>query len=215
MTEASVEDLAPGARRRLAAHQWEREPDEFYVEPQWCSERLFEAERFVGEIVDPACGLGRIVQAAGGAGYRVRGADIVRRSLYCGEVADFLSPGWNAGAKVDNVVSNPPYGEDLGRFVELALERARFKVALLLSATWQCADPRAEWLERTPLLRVRFLTPRPSMPPGHVILAGGNASGGKGNFAWFIWSHDHSGSAGFAFLRRGPKPKTSRKGGSI
>jgi hypothetical protein len=30
----------------------------------------------------------------------------------------------------------------------------------------------ARWLQDTPLARVYLLTPRPSMPPGHVILAG-------------------------------------------
>lgn len=212
MADVVAEELAPGAAATLNAHRWERAAENFYTEPHWCSERLFALERFSGEIVDPACGSGRILEAAAGAGHAFRGFDIVRRALFCGAVEDFLSPEWNGGRKVDNIVSNPPYGDDLERFVRLALERTRFKVALLLAATWHCADERAEWLETTPLLRVRFLTPRPSIPPGEHVLAGGLVGGGRINFAWFVWSHDHAGPPGFAFCRRGPKPKKSRKG---
>lgn len=33
------------ALKKLDAHVWEREENEHYVEPEWCSQRLFEEER--------------------------------------------------------------------------------------------------------------------------------------------------------------------------
>src|SRR5262249_16735706 len=51
-------------RRPLAAHIWAKEEHGFYIEPQWCSERLFEVEKFNGAISHPAGGIGRVAEAA-------------------------------------------------------------------------------------------------------------------------------------------------------
>jgi hypothetical protein len=59
----------PVALKKLDAHVWEREANEHYVEPHWCSERLFEEEQFPGLIFDPCCGFGRIPESAKKAGY--------------------------------------------------------------------------------------------------------------------------------------------------
>ena len=51
----------------------------------------------------------------------------------------------------------------------------------------------ARWLASTPLSRIYLLSPRPSMPPGHVILAGEEPGGGKQDFVWLVWDHEHQG----------------------
>jgi hypothetical protein len=45
--------------KRRRSHIFEKEARELYIEPAWCSRRLFEVEHFgdVG-IHDPACGWG-------------------------------------------------------------------------------------------------------------------------------------------------------------
>jgi hypothetical protein len=48
-----------GPLRKRKSHLRDRDPNDFYVEPEWCSMRLFEVERFEGRTIDPACGLGR------------------------------------------------------------------------------------------------------------------------------------------------------------
>lgn len=40
--------MQDGAVKKLEAHIWEREVNEHYVEPAWCSKRLFEDEGFDG-----------------------------------------------------------------------------------------------------------------------------------------------------------------------
>lgn len=192
--------------RPLNAHVWGRHPDGFYVEPYWVSKRLFEVERFEGTILDPACGLGRIVESALKAGYIARGTDIVKRSPLFECRADFLEgnifgPG--------NIVCNPPFStaerSDMAqRFVERALRVAACKVAMLLPSPWLHGDKRARWLEKTPLKRVLFLTPRPSMPPGPVIEAGITPGGGREDFSWLIWERGHYGPWTGGWLRREP-----------
>ena len=195
--------------RKRRATIYERDPDDFYVEPDWCSRRLFEIEPFEGSIVDPSCGTGRVVNAARAAGLRAIGADKVRRCAEAVE-ADFLDPCWPSMVPIcpDNIVSNPPFSpcnalvDGQIQFVDLCLSRVRRKVALLLPLGWQAGDGRSRYLDRTPLYRVRTLTPRPSMPPGAFIEAGGKVGGGTDDFAWYIWLIGYDGPSPLNYCRR-------------
>ena len=193
-------------KRLKASHLWERDPHDYYCEPQWCSERLFEEEGFSGTIVDPCCGMGRILISAEEEGYPVIGMDLVKRGWPDTHPIDFMADQY--GRTWDNIVSNPPFGlcdPGEGRpqgLVEVALERTRQKCALLLPTIWLQGDKRSRWLETTPLYKVLLLTPRPSMPPGAVIEAGEKPGQGTKDFAWFIWLTGYKGAPQVGWLRR-------------
>lgn len=203
------------------AHLWQRHPEDYYTEPEWCSERLFATEHFEGTIVDPSCGSGRIVLAA--RAHRERAAkigdnritkalgyDIIKRSKVCNEeTEDFLTSDY----ETDNIVSNPPFGlcgkankKSKNRvdfeYVKRALATAEKKVALLLPLSWMTGADKGHWLAHSPLAKVLVLTPRPSMPPGPVIEAGIEPGGGEDDFAWFIWDHKHKGPPTLGWLNR-------------
>jgi hypothetical protein len=184
-------------RRQLHAHIWEREEDDWHVEPEWCSKRLFEEERFEGSVYDPAAGRERIVVSARKAGLKSYGSDLVDRGLNCTRTPhDFLaSPD---DERHDNIVTNVPFCI-AQRFAQRALKLARHKVAMLFPLARLNA---AHWMEDTPLAKVLLLTPRPSMPPGRVILAGEKPGGGKVDFCWVIWSHGHVGKREWGWLHR-------------
>jgi hypothetical protein len=202
------------------AHLFERHPDDYYIEPDWVSKRLFATEHFEGTVVDPACGSGRIVRA--GRAHRqkaalvgdnrivkVLGYDLIQRCKECAEEENFL----DADFETDNIVSNPPFGL-CGKattksrhtvdfeFVRKALDNATNKVALLLPLPWMTGADKARYLQTTPLTKVLVLTPRPSMPPGPVIEAGLEPGGGTEDFAWFIWTHGHKGPPTLGWLNR-------------
>ena len=197
-----------GALRQTQSKLWARAENDWYVEPSWCDERLFAVETFEGSIYDPACGMGRIVLAARAAGLDAHGSDIVSRSDVCEREADFLDWRWPMGARVENIISNPPFALCDDRrarthpFVDLALKRANRKVALLLPSNWVQGASRSRWLATTPLRRVLFLTPRPSMPPGQVIAAGGKPGNGTTDYAWFIWLKGFDGRPELGWLHR-------------
>src|SRR6202043_3412451 len=174
-----------GPLRKRDSHLWERHPEDWYVEPDWCDDGLFHAEKFEGLVYDPACGMGRIVQAAERAGLRAIGSDLVDRGGY--PTADFLTA---ASWAPDNIVSNPPYGyipKICEQFVYQALLLAKRKVAMLLPSAWIQGDARSRWLEQLPIKTVYFICPRPSMPPGPVIMAGVEPSNGTSDYAYFVW----------------------------
>jgi len=167
--------------------------NEHYVEPEWVSKRLFEEEKFQGQIYDPCCGFGRIVKAALAAGYTAYGSDLVDRG-WDSTPQDFtkhLSPH-------DNIVTNPPF-DQMAQMVFCAVARARYKAALVMPTARLNA---ARWLVETPLRRVWLLTPRPSMPPGHVIESGGKVGGGKSDFCWLVFEHGYEGVPEMKWLHR-------------
>jgi hypothetical protein len=203
------------------AHLFQRHPEDYYIEPSWTSERLFQTVAFEGTIVDPACGSGRVVRAARQHRDRVKplgdnritkalGYDIVKRSKEChDDIEDFLTSDY----ETDNIVSNPPFGlcgkankksrhsEDFA-FVKRTLVTAEKKVALLLPLPWMTGADKAAFLQTTPLEQVLVLTPRPSMPPGPVIEAGEDPGGGTEDFAWFIWNRAYKGKPTLGWLNR-------------
>lgn len=89
-------------------------------------------------------------------------------------------------------------------FVERCLERSRIKCALLMPSNWIQGDKRSRWLEKTPLYRVYFISPRPSMPPGPALEAGMKPGNGTTDYAWFVWLHGYDGRSTNHWLRRAP-----------
>jgi hypothetical protein len=60
----------------------------------------------------------------------------------------------------------------------------------------------AHWLQETSLSRIWLLSPRPSMPPGSYILAGGKPGGGRADFCWLIFERGYAGPPTMAWLYR-------------
>jgi hypothetical protein len=152
--------------RKRESHIWQRDAEDFYVEPQWVSVRLFEVEKFIGKVVDPACGSGNIVKAARSKGLKAEGWDLIDRGLFPGTIErDFLSDRVPAA---DNFCCNVPF--ILAQPIcERAVKLAKRKVAIVFPVSRVNA---AHWLEALPLARQWLLTPRPSMPPYSVIARG-------------------------------------------
>ena len=205
--------------RERRSHMFERQAEDWYCEPGWVWHRLFERKGFVRgmTVLDPACRLGTCVEAARAAGMHALGTDIVprwesnvaRHGTY--GLSDFLlpdgaeggwpfepTPGWRYP---DAICSNPPF-KHARTFAELALQRTGGSVCLLLPTKWIQGAERARWLDKTPLHRVLFLCPRPSMPPGEVILRGEKPGNGTVDFAIYWWLRGYDGAPQIGWLQR-------------
>src|SRR5262245_52351090 len=137
-----LEGIAKGKRPRRS-HIWDRDAHNFYVDPRWCSERLFAVEAFGGLIWDPAAGSGTIPRAAGAAGLSNFASDIADHGS--GLRQDFLIA--SAPAEAFNVVTNPPF--KLARaFVERALTLGAVKTAIIFPTARLNA---VGWLKPLPL----------------------------------------------------------------
>lgn len=118
-----------------------------YETPPEAMSALLSLMRFSRRIYEPACGRGAIVRELEAAGYDVALSDLVDYGTAnaqgeCQGVADFMTVKRADG--VYDIVTNPPYGADLNRFVAHALREHRpRKMALLLNLNFLCGfdDP--------------------------------------------------------------------------
>jgi hypothetical protein len=192
----SIPVIAPVKRLRRS-HVWERETCDHYVEPHWCSERLFQVEAFDRSqtLLDACCGFGRIADSAKAAGYVVIAADITDRGYPGCRVQNFLE----REDVPPSVVCNPPFNA-VEAFARHALGLGAHKIALIFPVARLNAAHR--WLKELPLRRVWLLTPRPSMPPGYTIARGERPGGGKVDFCWLIFERGYAGNPELGWLHR-------------
>ena len=178
-----------GKRRRKNSHIYEREPNDWYLEEKWCSERLFDVEPFdrSAPILDPCTGTGRIADAAKAHGYRVITADIVDRGYPGCKLQDFFERTTALGM---SIVCNPPFNS-VEAFARHAFKIGADKIAMIFPVA--CMNAAEHWLSELPLSHILLMTPRPSMPPGSHVLAGGKVGGGKRDFCWLIFVRGYIG----------------------
>lgn len=186
--------------REKLAHLWERDPHDWYVEPNECSAALFSLEKFEGTVWDPACGLGRILNQARLAGLTAIGSDLVNRAMECVTTSDFLRRSHTP--VFDNIVMNPPFSlaEEFVREAIRIVPQGG-KVAAILPLVWVSGfSSKRDWLPVSPLKTLFSISPRPSMPPGRVIQSGIKPGNGTKDFAWLVWQKGYTGATSLKFM---------------
>jgi hypothetical protein len=181
--------------RQRDSHIFEREKNDWYLEPHWCSARLFDVEPFDRghALLDPCVGTGRVANAAKAAVYKVITCDIVDRGYPGCKIQDFLK----RRSAPPSVVGNPPF-DSVEAFARHAMVGAD-KVALIFPVARLNA---AHWIRELPLCRIWLMTPRPSMPPGPYVLAGRKVGGGKPDFCWIVFERGHASEPVIRWLHR-------------
>jgi hypothetical protein len=192
---------------KAGAARYERAKDDWYVEPGWCGKLLVEAEKWnvYGDhrpdtVWDPACGIGTIPGVMYYFGIRTLGTDIEpgRRGaefgydFLRGDLAPEQISEWRSFSR-RAIVTNPPYNlaeEFARRAVELAPV-----VCLLVQAKFLFSQKRWRLFREMPPARLWFLSKRPSMPPGHLLVEGKiQPKGGKVDYLWVVWDQAERGA---------------------
>jgi hypothetical protein len=178
--------------RRRHSHIFEREHYDHYVEPLWCSRRLFETQA-TGTIADPACGWGRILRSARSESYQVIGVDLIDRERRPGFIP-FSAPN-SCGA--DSHCAQPACFQILPPLFGSHSPSPPWRS---MRRRWRLLVPpglllAAHWLKHCPLKLVLalLLIPRPSIPSGEHISNGGKVGGGTADFCWLIFQHGYRG----------------------
>lgn len=173
-----------GPRDPIAENEW-------YKEPRWSVDALLDAERFIGDTLDPCCGAGTIPDAFNDRGLPCYGNDIVDRSNGRFNVGDYFEGAVDIGG-MSNVVSNPPFSMLLP-FIDRSLNLASHKVAVLARLAFLETPGRKEFFLSRPLARVLVFSKRVSMPPAGKGIP---EKGGTVAFAWFVFDKTHRGPNG-------------------
>jgi hypothetical protein len=173
----------PAIIKPWQAHVWQREAADHYVEPHWLSTQLFEVEDFNRNLHlwGPCFGWGHISEAAKITGYH---------HVTSTDVADLATLGAESRLPQVHVGPAQPWQRRLQPALS-ALKAAMVFPIPRIDAAWS-------WLRELPLQQ----TPRPSMPPGHVIASGEKPGGGKEDFAWLVFERGYTGRPQVDWLHR-------------
>lgn len=154
-----------------------------YFTPDWATQELLKAYPQLrgGRMLDPCCGDGRMAERLRARFDAVLLNDIDRRPGLT-RCMDARNLELYAEARPDWVVTNPPFMY-AGEIARLAVESARFGVALLMRCTFLEPCSGREWLTRRPPSAILAL-PR-------VSFTGGGTDSAP--CWWFLWGQGFAG----------------------
>lgn len=183
----------------------EERGNNLYETPPEAVHALLAIEEFGSTIWEPACGRGAISKMLEAAGHHVVISDLVDYSTadQYGEiqqVRDFLESKPKEFSAMGDIVTNPPYGALLNRFVAHALRtHTPRKMALLLNVNFYGGsenEDRNFALDESPPARIHWFSRR--LPMMHRDGWDGPEAGSSMNTAWFVWERQEDGSYGTA-----------------
>lgn len=177
----------------------EERGNNLYETPPEGTWTILSLEQFSEIVEEPFCGRGAIVKVLEAAGYDVVPSDLVDRGVVtkdgeCQGVADYMT---TEGPSHD-IVSNPPYGDEMNAVIAHALRvRRPRKMALLLNLNvlsgYEDAD-RTFYMETCPPARIYVNKHR--LPMMHRDGWDGNKASSQMNTMWCVWEMDEDGSYG-------------------
>ncbi len=171
--------------RSIVGSSPNRPIDDWYPTPPEATLALLEQEKFQGSIWEPACGCGIMTETIKGYGY----ADVVSTDLidrgYGETPHDFITSPYLS----DNIITNPPYTL-AQQFIELSLDRTKYKVAMLVKLQFLEGQKRKAFFANSPLARVYVFSKRVNF----------YREGKKGKlgtsmiaFSWQVYEHGYKG----------------------
>jgi hypothetical protein len=160
-----------------------RRPLDFYPTPPHATQALVDRERFMGLVLEPACGDGAIVR-------------VLRKQGYDGQAADLLGGQnfFDRTEMVPNIITNPPYRHSL-EFVLHAKRITTRKTAMLLPVEFLHGGTRYELFQdgRFPLKVVYVFSSR---------LRFGTETDATVGHAWYVWDRGHKGEPTLRWIGR-------------
>ena len=174
-----------GSTVTVVASRFERRENELYETEAWATQALLRHLPVVGRNVwEPAAGNHKIADVLLWQGATVYTSDIATYRRPHDLVADFFGPvPQHVCAATDAIVTNPPYGKgnrEAVRFAELALERCRGPVALLLTAKFDFGKTRMHLFRDNPRFAAKIaLVDR--------IAWFSTEMSGTEDHAWYVW----------------------------
>jgi len=190
-----------------------RAPYEFYPTPPEATRALLSAERFDGDIWEPACGNGAIAKELIAKGYQVIATDLIDHG-YGTSGLDFLTTEF---PRAKSIVTNPPYGRGLAdRFLNHALRLTAMtggSVAMLLNITSLCHPLRHESFIRRPPRVIYGLDECVCCPSGNPRQATRRTF--EHRYIWAIWDHQPVTQTAFCWLKASAFRSTTKQKGDL
>lgn len=162
----------------------------FYATHPSCVSDILRVETFNHFVLEPFCGIGSISEVLKKHGYEVESYDIVDRGY--GKVGDFFEVDFEQGWY--DIVSNPPYNENLANIIKRCISLCHSKVALLMPLRYLSGAERyREIYQINPPARIYVYQERIGIAMNGDFEKYNDPGANREIYAWYIWQKDYTG----------------------
>lgn len=173
------------AKKRL------REYHNFYATHPSCVSDILRVETFHHSILEPFCGIGSISEVLKGHGHEVESYDIVDRGY--GKIGDFFEVNFEQGRY--DIVSNPPYNENLANIIKRCISLCHSKVTLLMPLRYLSGLERFKSIYQIhPPARVYVYMERICIARNADFEKYNDPGANREIYAWYIWQKGYTGA---------------------
>ena len=167
-----------------------REYREFYATHPSVTRDLLREETFGENILEPFCGSGTMAKVLTQAGHKVKAYDIVDRGY--GAVCNFFD--LEVTENQYDIITNPPYNDDLCQIITKCISLAKSKVAILMPLRYLSAKSRyTELYKEQPPSRVYVYQERICIAKNADFKKYSDAGANMEIYAWYIWDKSYTG----------------------
>ena len=190
-----------GARSIMGSRQ---EPDDsldYFPTPPWATRALIEyvlpeigvTGRQLNSVWEPACGEGHISEVVKEYGVKVYATDIFDYGRAQDRLCDFLFGDYAPHVKknpYDWIITNPPFGDEAIKFVQVGLDQAKVGVAMFFRSQWAVEGvERYETIFRDhPPTMCAFFVERVNLCKGRWDPDGTTATA----YCWLVWKKNEA-----------------------
>lgn len=176
-----------------------RELHDFYATHPSATWDILRVEAFGKEILEPFCGTGTMAEVIKQSGKKVLAYDLIDRGY--GKVGDFYDIDVERGRF--DIITNPPYNEDMPKLIGRCLMLAKQKVAVLMPIRYLSGKSRfSDLYEHFPPSRVYVYQDRICIAKNADFERYSDTSN-KEIYAWYIWEKDFDGKTELKWLLNG------------
>ena len=194
--ELTVFDEEKSKRRQL------RQKNNYYATHPSVTQDLLREETFSELILEPFCGDGIMAEVIKNNGYEVEAYDIIDRGY--GKVGDFFSVAYPV--KRYDIITNPPYDDNLVEIVKRCLFLCKNKVAILLPVHYLSGKERhSELYSKYPPSRVYVYSERIIIAKNGDFNKFSDGGVNRTIYAWCIWERGYQGSTELKWIHNDKK----------
>lgn len=202
-TEETLTDFNPKKQQKRLL----RQDNNFYATHPSVTQDLLREEHFHSKVLEPFCGGGSMAEVIKQNGYEVEAYDLVDRGY--GKVGNFFTIDFPK--KEYDIITNPPYDDNLIEIVKRCLSICKDKVAILLPIQYLSGKERhSELYAKYPPVRVYIYCERINIAKDGDFDKYSDSGANMTIYAWYVWEKGFKGSTELRWIHNVRKDKETK-----
>ncbi len=187
-----------------------RQSNNYYATHPSVTQDLLREETFNDKVLEPFCGGGTMAEVIKQNGYEVEAYDLIDRGY--GKVGDFFNVDYPK--KEYDIITNPPYDDNLIEIIKRCLSLCKSKVAILMPIRYLSGIERHnELYSKFPPSRVYIYCERVTIAKDADFEKYSASGANMTIYGWFIWEKGHKGETELKWIhnvRQEPEKKDEK-----